>query len=788
MAGSIVGEAWVAVGAQTDQVDDQVVDAFTKAGKKGADAFDDSLDKATKSSTSQGKSSGAGLGKSFLAGFAGAMAAPIIANTLKGFVTASEDAAKVSAQTEAVIKSTGGAANVSAKQVDDLANAISKKTAVDDEAIKTGANLLLTFTNVKNEVGEGRDVFNRATQTITDMAAAMGTDAKGSAIQLGKALNDPIKGVSALGEVGVTFTDQQKKMIETMVKAGDTAGAQGVILDELAKEFGGSAEAQATASAKMKVAWGELQEQIGTQLMPIIAGAFGGLTKLIDGFASLPGPLQSVTLGLGVAAGGLYGVSKIMNIVGGATDTLRPALETLINRLTVLGDTGTRSMSRLGKAVAIVGLVTATAAFTLFAKSVHDAGNSIAIDVDKLAGAAEDDLDRVAVGLTQFFDKVGELGGAEREKAMGTFLKEFRATADQNIDAAIRLRDAIGDTGASTDEYTKIIEESIAATQRRGLSEERAAEKIKETGFIAEVTKEQIDEYTAFMEKNSEQVEQSGEAHRLWTESLVDADEAMGNLIDRLFDVTNADADWNEAVEKTIKTLHENGNNLDVWNARGRENRDVLQEMITKGGEWLGTIFEQEGASQNFKTTSQRIRDSLIETMKQAGLTQEQIDTYIKVWDQVPSEIETTVKVTAVGDWEKLLALPGLHGGPSLGSMLNAAGVSFGAEGGNFVIPHYAGGTHSAPRGLAVVGELGPELVQFGGSAAVFPADQFERQMARALSSVLGGRMGATTVNVMIDNVSYGDAHQVATMVGQGVQRVLESNAIGVGVRQGAGR
>ena len=38
-------------------------------------------------------------------------------------------------------------------------------------------------------------------------------------MRLGKALNDPIKGISALTRVGVTFTDAQKEQIKTLVES-----------------------------------------------------------------------------------------------------------------------------------------------------------------------------------------------------------------------------------------------------------------------------------------------------------------------------------------------------------------------------------------------------------------------------------------------------------------------------------------------------------------------------------------------------------------------------------------
>ena len=195
-----------------------------------------------------------------------------VAATVMGgrFVKAAEESQRVSRQTQAVIKSTGGVARVSAKDVEGLARALSKKSGVDDEIIASGENVLLTFTNVRNEVGKGNDIFNQATTVALDMSRALGQDMQSSVIQLGKALNDPIKGLTSLQRVGVTFNDQQREQIKTLVESGDKLGAQKVILAELNKEFAGSAEAQATASDKMAVAWGNAEEALGTALLPLV--------------------------------------------------------------------------------------------------------------------------------------------------------------------------------------------------------------------------------------------------------------------------------------------------------------------------------------------------------------------------------------------------------------------------------------------------------------------------------------------------------------------------------------
>src|SRR3954464_1574306 len=191
--------------------------------------------KAMRTVTGEAQKSSKTIGSSFkkLASVgAGLVGAAGLASFFKSSMAEAEEAQKVAGQTAAVIASTGSAANVSAKHVDDLANSISKYAGIDDEAIASGENMLLTFTNVRNEVGKGNDVFDQATKAAVDMSVAMGTDLQGAAKQLGIALNDPVKGMSKLQKAGVTFTDQQKTQVAQMVENNNTIGAQKLILGE----------------------------------------------------------------------------------------------------------------------------------------------------------------------------------------------------------------------------------------------------------------------------------------------------------------------------------------------------------------------------------------------------------------------------------------------------------------------------------------------------------------------------------------------------------------------------
>lgn len=212
--------------------------------------------------------------KNFALGLAGIGAGIVAFGALS--VKEAAESAKGLQQLEAVLKSTGQAAGLSKQDILDHAAALSKLTNYDDDAIIAGQNLLLTFTNIKGPQMQG------ATEAILNMSAAMGTDLKSSAIQVGKALNDPIAGISALSRVGVTFSEDQKKVIETLVTTGKTAEAQQLILAELSREFGGVANAQLDPIIKLKQAFSDAAKAIGFELLPYVQTAAAALVDFVN--------------------------------------------------------------------------------------------------------------------------------------------------------------------------------------------------------------------------------------------------------------------------------------------------------------------------------------------------------------------------------------------------------------------------------------------------------------------------------------------------------------------------
>ena len=163
----------------------------------------------------------------------------------------------------------GDQAKVVSDRLVKLAEKTALNTGVDQNAIKMTQAKLLTFGQLAASADKIGGAFDRATQAAIDMAASGFGEAEGNAVQLGKALQDPIKGITALNKSGITFTATEREMIKAMVEAGDVGSAQAMILEAIEKQVGGTAAATANASDKMKVAFSQLQERLGQRLLPV---------------------------------------------------------------------------------------------------------------------------------------------------------------------------------------------------------------------------------------------------------------------------------------------------------------------------------------------------------------------------------------------------------------------------------------------------------------------------------------------------------------------------------------
>lgn len=160
----------------------------------------------------------------------------------------------------------------------DYAAALQAQLGIDEDLTKSSMAKLATF----EDVAASAELMEAATLTAANMSAAGFGDMESVSIGLGKALQDPIKGMTLLTKQGSLTKDEQAKIAEQFEKTGDKAAAQDSILAALEKQTGGVAESTATASDKMGLALGEIGEAVGTILLP----AFEALTPLVEQFAT----------------------------------------------------------------------------------------------------------------------------------------------------------------------------------------------------------------------------------------------------------------------------------------------------------------------------------------------------------------------------------------------------------------------------------------------------------------------------------------------------------------------
>jgi len=247
-------------------------------------------------------------------------------------VQAAQQSADAFAQVEAALKSMGGASGKTAAELQVAAKALQDISAIDDDDIlrKVTANLL-TFGKV---VGP---TFDRAQMAIVDLSTRMGMDLQAATILVGKALQNPIRGVNALRRQGVELDEAQVSLVKSMMDVGNTAGAQAVILAELERQYGGAAKAAADANpyAKLRQAFDDVSEAIGERLIPIITPIVQKLTALMQGFVGLSPAMQTFVIITGAIAAAigpvLIGVGLLISAVGTIAGLLAgPAVAALV--------------------------------------------------------------------------------------------------------------------------------------------------------------------------------------------------------------------------------------------------------------------------------------------------------------------------------------------------------------------------------------------------------------------------------------------------------------------------
>lgn len=247
---------------------------------------------------------------------------------VRGFINEAEQGQKAEARIRQIATSMGifgDNVSVVTQRLSEYAVATARATGIDDDAIMMAQAKLLTFRQLAVTAGEAGGSFDRATQAALDLSTTFGS-ADSAALQLGKALQDPIKGMGALARSGVTFTAVEKERIRTLVESNQIGEAQRMVLEAIESQVGGTAEATATSSEKMRVAFALTQEELGNALLPAFQVVADAASTLLAGFNALPGALQDVVALTGVAGAGFYAASRTLQGLGVAAGVANKAL------------------------------------------------------------------------------------------------------------------------------------------------------------------------------------------------------------------------------------------------------------------------------------------------------------------------------------------------------------------------------------------------------------------------------------------------------------------------------
>ena len=311
------------------------------------------------------------------------------------------------AKLAAVIKATGGAAGFSADEIKKYAGELQGATTFGDELTISAAAVLATFKQIKG------DEFKRALAAAQDLSSLLGTDLQSSVLQLGKALEDPENGLTALRRAGVSFTKEEKERIKVLVQSGKIQDAQRIILKAVEDQVGGTANAlrQQYGGAVTAVgnAYGDLKEELGffiTKNKDVLA-VIGAVER---GIVALTGKIAEYRKPVGKVVGEVVKFAvKNKELVGG-----------------------------LGLVAA--GFVTATAAITLYNTGL---GAAVAANTAAAASSVASSAKMAAPPAVFAASTVAVVVAIEKYNEMREAQKSAAASAAQAADAEKKYQDRL---------------------------------------------------------------------------------------------------------------------------------------------------------------------------------------------------------------------------------------------------------------------------------------------------------------------------------------------------------
>jgi TP901 family phage tail tape measure protein len=497
------------------------------------------------------------------------------------------------------------------------------------------------------------------------------------------------------------------------------------------------------------------------------------LTTLVDAYGDLPDPVQQGVLAVGLLTGAvlLFGgmlLTTIQKIV-----EFRIASQLLATQLPALGGAlrGVAALLSGPWGIAIVGAIlglellqkwsdsmkassdeltaslstqerTAETMFATFAQGAGGLSNA-AVSFDRIQEAInavddannpfafflDSDLNRVFGVLRDVGEQLGEIAKTDLSSAQRSY-REFVATTDGSADSQWRLLNAFEDYKA---QIIAVATEQGAYTETMSEAEKKAVILAYAYGDTSVATEEQT---AAYREVNG---------------VMMDVTASLDELIEKLNESNDASISASDAQIRYLDTLAEvseaiatNGRTLDLNTDAGRRNRELLNDIAASAMKMAETQLEVTGNYDEYRTTLEGARASLIQNAIDMGASAEQAQAIADEILRIPSKAETDVTIVdnASGTLDKILGKMGRVAAGASGK-ISALPVANGA-----VIDYFAGGGFSEQH-VAQIASAGTTRVwnepETGGEAYI-PLASGKRGRSEQILAEVASRFGYALV------------------------------------------
>lgn len=245
-----------------------------------------------------------------LKGMMGALAAIGITASLAGIgraaVTAANEMAESMARIDTVLRNTGNEVGFTSDQLRDMADELMRTSSFSQRDILDGVTKsLLRFESVQG------DVFRRAQQAVVNYAAYSGQSLESVSQVVGRALSNPAQALSRLQRAGIDLGEEQTRLVQKFIDAGDAAGAQNAILAGLEERYADVAQAQRDAAPGSALAneWETLLVTIGEVIRKVLDPITEAMAKGLEVINKAREPIQSTATAI------ITAVSRVFTII-----------------------------------------------------------------------------------------------------------------------------------------------------------------------------------------------------------------------------------------------------------------------------------------------------------------------------------------------------------------------------------------------------------------------------------------------------------------------------------------